>query len=92
MNNIKLQLAHQDFFLSSKEQAWRLPNDKNGWHILNPGKKSALSILVFMLITMFFGCASDKAADVQLEETRHLDVLLTKPQMFSWKKPDTSQP
>jgi hypothetical protein len=72
-----MQLYYQDFFLSSKEQACRLPSYKNCLHMINPGKKSALSILFFMLIAMFFGCASDKAADVQLEETRQITTIMT---------------
>jgi type IV pilus assembly protein PilQ len=77
MNKIRLQLAYQDLFRSSKEKAWHLPSDKNCRHILNPGKKSALSILLFMLIVMFAGCASDKVADVQMEETRRITTIMT---------------
>jgi type IV pilus assembly protein PilQ len=40
-------------------------------------KNSVVSISLFMLIAIFLGCATDKAADVQLEETRRITTIMT---------------
>jgi len=45
--------------------------------LIDLSKNSAMSISLFMLIAMFLGCATDKAADVQLEETRHITTIMT---------------
>jgi type IV pilus assembly protein PilQ len=44
---------------------------------LNPGKRSALIILLIMLLAILFGCVSDKAVEETVAEIRHItDIVM----------------
>ena len=46
--------------------------------LINLSKKSAISLVLFMMLAPFFRCASNnKAADVQVEETRRITAIMT---------------